>query len=174
MPVWKIWKGQFSPMSTQKMTFLKGLHLPEMTQEIYSKQEVFPITFNYYLNMANSLIKEQGLPDFQPIIDLVGKAAYFATTTKEKETISLYKRNIQEALANIKSTKIILPWQAPEQEAIPASVEAPPEEQSAPGAIETPPEEEKAPVAAEKSHETENAPAAIEAVPEKETSETHN
>ncbi|MDY0222983.1 MAG: hypothetical protein RBR67_17775, partial [Desulfobacterium sp.] len=133
----EIWKGQFAPISTQKIVFLKNIKLPKMTQKVYSKQDIFPIPFNYYLGMADNLIKEQGLPDFQPLIDLVGKASDFATTTEEKETIARYKSTIHDALMNIKSTEIVLPIQAAEQESAPAAAEPNREGENALPALET-------------------------------------
>ena len=172
----EIWKGQFAPMNTQKVVFLEGLHLPGITHKIYSKQEVFPITYNYYLGLADTLIKEQALPDFQPIIDLVDKAADFATTPKEKEAIALYERNIHEALTNIKSTRIILPVLPSVEETIPVAAEQTPEGNSVADSAYAPLDTESAPAAveAEAAHGTESASPTVDEANEKETSEPHN
>ena len=168
----EIWKGQFAPVSMEKVLFIKGMNLPEFTEKSYSKQDIFPIPFNYYINMANDLIKKESEPNFQTILDIVDKASNFATTMEEKEKIELYKTTINQASEKIESNKIILPVEPLKEEILPEvnSVEeaAPAVAQEAQEAIPALTEE----VAPAQTEET--APVVEEEPTEKETSEHHN
>jgi len=125
----EIWKGQFAPKGLKKVVFLNGLNY-SVTKEIYSKNEVLPIAFQYYLDMADNLIKAKATPDFQTITNLVEKASRFAITPKEKETIARYKTSIKEAEIKIKTTRVVLTPEAPEEKTVPALTETSPEKKS--------------------------------------------
>ena len=125
----EIWKGQFAPKGLKKVVFLNGLNY-SVTKEIYSKNEVLPIAFQYYLDMADKLIKAKATPDFETITNLVEKASRFAITPKEKETIARYKTSIKEAEIKIKTTRIVLTPEAPEEKTVPALTETSPEKKS--------------------------------------------
>jgi hypothetical protein len=175
----EIWKGQFAPISTEKLAFLKDMDFTGTTKAIYSKEEALPIPFNYYMDKAEALIKSESVPEFEAIIDFVEKASKFAITPEQKETIALYRTKTQEAFADFEETRIILPAQPLEEVTSPAvteeeAVPAVTEEEAVPAVTE----EEAVPAVTEEEvvpavTEEETVPAATEEHVTKD-SESHN
>jgi hypothetical protein len=90
----EIYQGRFSPMGEQLLISLPGVQPPATTKEIYSKTDVFPIIFNYYVDKADMLLKVQGLPDFEGIKTYINKAMPYAFTPESKDMVSSRLNNI--------------------------------------------------------------------------------
>ena len=45
----EIWQGRFAPMSQELLVTLPGAQPPQSIKEVYIKEEVFPLIFNYYV-----------------------------------------------------------------------------------------------------------------------------
>ncbi|MEA3279709.1 MAG: hypothetical protein U9Q38_03815 [Thermodesulfobacteriota bacterium] len=76
----EIWQGKFAPMGTGLLITLPGAQPPEAIQAVYSKEEVFPFAFNYYIDRADALLDAPGMPDFEDIKLYLNKALSFGTT----------------------------------------------------------------------------------------------
>lgn len=76
----EIWKGRFSPMGKKMLISLPGAELPEPIKDTYSRQEVAPVAFNYYVAKADALLDVPGLPDFEGIKTYLNKAMSWAVT----------------------------------------------------------------------------------------------
>ena len=76
----EIWQGRFAPMSQKLLVTLPGAQAPQSIKEVYSKEEVFPLIFNYYVNRADALLDIPGMPDFDGIKFYLNKAISFGTT----------------------------------------------------------------------------------------------
>ncbi|MFC1830368.1 hypothetical protein ACFL0O_12260, partial [Thermodesulfobacteriota bacterium] len=76
----EIWKGRFSPMGEKMLISLPGAELPEPIKDSYSRQEVAPVAFNYYVEKADALLDVPGLPDFEGIKAYLNKAMSYAVT----------------------------------------------------------------------------------------------
>ncbi len=76
----KIWQGRFAPMSQKLFVTLPGAQAPQSIKDVYSKEEVFPLIFNYYVNRADALLDIPGMPDFDGIKFYLNKAISFGTT----------------------------------------------------------------------------------------------
>lgn len=76
----EIWKGKFAPMSQELFIILPGAQAPQLIKEVYSKEEVFPIIFSYYVDRADALLDIPGMPDFDGIKFYLNKAVSFGTT----------------------------------------------------------------------------------------------
>lgn len=76
----EIWQGRFAPMSRGLFITLYGAQAPQSIKEVYSKEEVFPLIFNYYVNRADALLDIPGMPDFDGIKFYLNKAISFGTT----------------------------------------------------------------------------------------------
>lgn len=63
----EIWQGVFAPMGEKKLVTLPGMTAPSPTQEVYTRAEVFPLAFEYYVSRADALLEAPGLPDFEAI-----------------------------------------------------------------------------------------------------------
>ena len=76
----EIWQGRFAPMSQKLLVTLPGAQAPQSIKEVYSKEEVFPLIFNYYINRADAILDIPGMPDFDGIKFYLNKAISFGTT----------------------------------------------------------------------------------------------
>ena len=76
----EIWQGRFAPMSRKLLVTLPGAQAPHPIKEVYLKEEVFPLVFNYYVNKADALLDVAGMPDFEGIEFYLNKAILFGTT----------------------------------------------------------------------------------------------
>ncbi|MBW2567846.1 MAG: hypothetical protein JRD93_00390 [Deltaproteobacteria bacterium] len=76
----EIWQGKFAPMGADLLATLPGAQSPELIQAVYSKKEVFPFAFNYYIDRADALLDTPDMPDFEGIKLYLNKALSFGTT----------------------------------------------------------------------------------------------
>ncbi len=76
----EIWQGRFAPMSRKLLVTLPGAQAPQQIKEVYLKEEVFPLVFNYYINKADALLDVAGMPDFEGIEFYLNKAILFGIT----------------------------------------------------------------------------------------------
>ena len=86
----KIFQGRFAPMGEKLLISLPGVQAPEKLKDVYSKTDVYPIIFNYYVEKADTLLKVPGLPDFEGIKTYINKARPYAITPASKDIV--YKR----------------------------------------------------------------------------------
>jgi colicin import membrane protein len=83
----QIYEGRFAPMGEKLLISLPGVQLPAKIRDVYSKTDVFPIIFNYYVEKADTLLKVPGLPDFNGIKAYINKAMPYALTPKSKDLV---------------------------------------------------------------------------------------
>jgi len=76
----EIWQGRFAPMSQKLLVTLPGAQAPQSIKDVYSKEEVFPLIFNYYINKADAILDIPGMPDFDGIKFYLNKAISFGIT----------------------------------------------------------------------------------------------
>ena len=76
----EIWQGRFSPIGTRHLISLPVVSHPEKIKKVYSKTDVLPLVFNFYLDKADSLLDEPGMPDFEKIKEYLKEAKPFAVT----------------------------------------------------------------------------------------------
>jgi colicin import membrane protein len=115
----EIYQGRFAPMGEKLLISLPGVQPPATIKDVYSKTDVFPIIFDYYVEKADTLLKVPGLPDFQGIKTYINKAMPYALTPKSKDIvyrhlndidlmILLYKADVaagKDTLADLKEAK---------------------------------------------------------------------
>lgn len=90
----EIFQGRFAPMGEELLISLPGVQKPEKTKDIYSKTDVYPIIFNYYVEKADTLLKVPGLPDFGGIKQYLNKAMLYKTTPDSAEAVFSRLNNI--------------------------------------------------------------------------------
>ena len=90
----EIFKGRFAPMGEKLLISLPGVQAPEKAKDTYSKTDVYPLIFNYYLEKADNLLKVPSLPDFEGIKNYLNKATAYAITPASKETVFKRLNNI--------------------------------------------------------------------------------
>ena len=90
----KIFQGSFAPMGEKLLISLPGVQAPEKAKDVYSKTDVYPLIFNYYVEKADTLLKVPDLPDFQGIKNYINKAMPYALTPKSKDIVYSHLDNI--------------------------------------------------------------------------------
>ena len=83
----EVWKGRFSPNGKDRLIMMPGLPEPKSINEVYSREEVFPIICNYYISKAGALLDVPGKPDFKGIKIYLSRALSYATTDTLRETV---------------------------------------------------------------------------------------
>ena len=78
----KIFQGSFAPMGEKLLISLPGVQAPEKAKDVYSKTDVYPLIFNYYVEKADTLLKVPGLPDFEGIKKYINKARPYAIDSR--------------------------------------------------------------------------------------------
>jgi tmRNA-binding protein len=78
--VLEIWRGRYAPLGEERMMSLPGVPLPEQIKAVYSKSEVFPLVFNYYIDKADAISGMSDTPDYVAIKSYLNEALLFATT----------------------------------------------------------------------------------------------
>lgn len=76
----EILQGKFAPMGEELLISLPGAQAPEHVKPVYSKSEVPPLVFDYYIEKADALLEVSGMPDLNEIKSYVKKALSFAVT----------------------------------------------------------------------------------------------
>ena len=109
-------------MGEKLLISLPGVQAPEKVKDVYSKTDVYPIIFNYYVEKADTLLKVPGLPDFEGIKKYINKARPYAITPASKDIvfkrlsnidllILLYKADVaasKSTLSDLKEAKAFL------------------------------------------------------------------
>ncbi len=76
----EIWQGKFAPLGEKLLTVLPDMQAPEMLKAIYTKNDIFPLIFTYYLDKADLLLEKPGIPDLDEISALLDKALSYASS----------------------------------------------------------------------------------------------
>ena len=111
----EIWQGTFSPGGKKRILIMPGVEVPTKTKSVYTREEVYPLAFNFYVSKADALMEVPGMPDFVGIKSYLNRALSFATTEDLRQTahrrinqidrmILLYKADV----AAIKGTRASL------------------------------------------------------------------
>jgi len=90
----EIFQGRFAPMGEKLLISLPGVQRLEKAKDIYSKTDVFPLIFNYYVEKADTLLKVPGIPDFEGIKKYLNKAMLYKTTPGSAEAVYSRLNNI--------------------------------------------------------------------------------
>jgi hypothetical protein len=99
----EIWQGRFAPMGTTKILILPGVAAPETIAPEYSRQEVFPLAFQYYIDQADALLTGTAIPDFEQIKSLLQQASAYAVTPELKQIAAMRLTTIDFVLLIYKS-----------------------------------------------------------------------
>jgi len=108
----EIWRGRFSPMGKERILILPGAQPPPSDKNVYSENEINVIVFNYYIDRADMLLEDAGMPDFSGIklylkmalaygvSDDMRQAAYNRLNTIDM-MIYLYKADVAASKGNL-------------------------------------------------------------------------
>jgi len=82
----EIWQGTFSPTGKRRILIMPGAQTPSEIKNVYAREEVFPLAFNFYTQKADALMEVPGMPDFIGIKSYLNRALSFATTEELRQT----------------------------------------------------------------------------------------
>lgn len=94
----EIWRGRFSPTGKEFYSILHNYRLREQGKPFYSKQEIFPIMFHYYIQKADDVLDLQNLPDFLTINKYLNTASQFALTDQMHQAVLMRKNAIEQLI----------------------------------------------------------------------------
>ena len=83
----EIWQGKFAPMGEQLVMSIPGIAAPEPSKESYTKKEVYPIFYQYYLDKADTLLEVPGMPDFEGVRTYLNTAQTYTTNSQMKTVV---------------------------------------------------------------------------------------
>ena len=118
----EIWQGKFSPMGKELLISLPGAQPPDPIKDVYSRTDVFPLIFDYYVEKADMLLEVSGMPDFKGVKKYLNRALSYATSDTPIKAaydrlnnielmILLYKADVaasKATISNLKDAKVYL------------------------------------------------------------------
>jgi hypothetical protein len=105
----EIWQGTFSPAGKKRILIMPGIQLPAEIKNVYAKEEVYSLAFNFYIQKADTLMEVPGMPDFMGIQSYLNRALSFARTEELRQAaharINQIDRMILFYKADVAATK---------------------------------------------------------------------
>ena len=105
----EVWQGTFSPAGKKRLVMMPGVRAPEVIKPVYSREEVYPLIFSYYIEKADALIYMPAMPDFVGIKFYLNRAINFATTNDQRKIVQARLNNIDRKIlfykADVAATK---------------------------------------------------------------------
>ena len=99
----EIWQGRFAPKGEQRLISLAGVKTPETARKVYSKMDVYPIIFSYFLNKADAFLDAPGIPDFEGMKYYINMAQPYAVTQELREAAAIRLNGMTQTLQNFKA-----------------------------------------------------------------------
>ncbi len=103
----EIWKGRFSPKDNRYFMVLHGTEFTQQVKDVYSREEIFPLIFDYYLDKADTLLEVPGLSDWEGIKSYLHQAAAFSVTPKMKASVKTKLDNIERMILLFKAEVVM-------------------------------------------------------------------
>ena len=105
----EIWQGSFSPGGKKRILIMPGVPIPRHIKEVYGREEVYPMAFDFYVSKAAALMEVPGMPDFVGIKSYLNRALSFATTEELRQTAHVRINQIDRMIlfykADVAATK---------------------------------------------------------------------
>ncbi|MCW7755312.1 hypothetical protein OOT00_15100, partial [Desulfobotulus sp. H1] len=98
----EIWKGAFSPRGQKHIISLPATAAPETLKDVYTRGEVLPIAFHFYLEKAKEEALRPGTPNFKAVEKLLKQAKSYASTPGEHKIIEVQLQNIEKTITTYK------------------------------------------------------------------------
>ncbi len=84
----EIWQGNFAPLGSDMIAKLKGVAVPEEIKDVYEAEEVLPMAFDYFIDRADAMIADKGVPDLEKVQATLDQAMAFATAGEQRDAVS--------------------------------------------------------------------------------------
>ena len=99
----EVWKGTFSPAGKKRLIIMPGVRPPDKLKAVYTREEIYPLIFTYYIDKADALIHLMGMPDFMGIKTYLNRALKFATSDDHHKAVHLRLNRIDRAILYYKA-----------------------------------------------------------------------
>ena len=99
----EVWQGTFSPAGKKRVVSMPGGTPPETIKPTYTRQDVYPIIFNYYLEKSDALIHAPGIFDFTDIKFYLNRAVLYASTAEHRQAIQIRLNRIDRVILYYKA-----------------------------------------------------------------------
>ncbi len=99
----EVWQGTFSPAGKKRVVSMPGVAPPESIKPTYTRQDVYPIIFNYYLEKSDALIHAPGIFDFTDIKFYLNRALLYASTAEHRQAIQIRLNRIDRVILYYKA-----------------------------------------------------------------------
>ncbi len=99
----EVWQGTFSPAGKKRVVSMPGVTPPETIKPTYTRQDVYPIIFNYYLEKSDALIHAPGIFDFTDIKFYLNRALLYASTAEHRRAIQIRLNRIDRVILYYKA-----------------------------------------------------------------------
>jgi hypothetical protein len=94
----EVWKGTFSPAGKKRLVIMPGVKPPQEIKALYSREEVYPLICEYYIDKADALIRMPAMPDFVGIKAYLNRALIFATTEDHRKAAQIRLNRIDRVI----------------------------------------------------------------------------
>jgi hypothetical protein len=91
----EIWRGRFSPTGKAFFLVLHDVQPPQEIKSIYTREEVFPFAFAYYLEKADSLLDSSGTPDYDGMKKYLNTAMKYAVSAEMNSAVTTRLHSIE-------------------------------------------------------------------------------
>jgi len=99
----EVWKGTFSPAGKKRLVIMPGAEPPQEIKPVYSREEVYPLICEYYIEKADALIHVPAMPDFVGIKTNLNRALTFATTEDHRKAAQIRLNRIDRGILYYKA-----------------------------------------------------------------------
>jgi hypothetical protein len=95
----EVWRGKFAPSGMELVYKLDGVTVPNPLKESYSKKEISPILFDFFLNKADTVLNVPAGPDIPKMKAHLQQAAEFAPSQAFQTQIQRRLKSIDFIIA---------------------------------------------------------------------------
>lgn len=99
----EVWQGTFSPAGKKRLVSMPGEMPPEKIKPFYTRQDVYPLIFNYYLEKSDALIHAPGIFDFTDIKFYLNRALAYASTAEHHKAVQIRLNRIDRVILYYKA-----------------------------------------------------------------------
>jgi hypothetical protein len=91
----EIWQGAFAPMGQEALIVLPGVQAPKKIQDVYTREQVYPLAFQYHIDRSDALLDAPQMPDFEAIKADLHEARHYAINKQMEDAVQRRLNHIE-------------------------------------------------------------------------------
>ncbi len=99
----EVWQGTFSPAGKKRVISMPGISPPEKMKPVYTRQDIYPLIFNYYLEKSDALIHTPEIFDFTDVKIYLNRALTYAGTAENRKAVQIRLNRIDRVILYYKA-----------------------------------------------------------------------